>query len=133
LPRQAVLQQTPSAQKPVRHWLLLSQGTPSGRGPQLPALQLAGLTQSASEAQTSLQTALAAPLALTQMEGLQVIGEPVWQVPLPSQLDAGTSPLPPAQAEGPQPVPDLCRAQPPRPLQVPSWPQVPGSCRLQKP
>jgi hypothetical protein len=70
-------------------------------------------TQSAFESQTTLQ----APL--TQMDGLQVMGEPARQTPLPSQLEAGTSP-PPAQVACPQEVPDLCLAQPPSPLQVPS-------------
>jgi hypothetical protein len=87
-------------------------------------MQVAGLTQSLLLSQTTLQAALA------HMEGAQLMGVPTWQVPLPSQLEAGTSPLPEHEAL-PQEVPALNFEQPPRPLQVPSCPQVSGAIFLQ--
>jgi hypothetical protein len=122
----ALSQQTPSAQKPDLHWALVSHVTPSGRGPQLPLLHVRGAMQSAFVVQTTLHC------PFSQIEGLQVMGEPARQVPLPSQLEAGTRP-PAEQVDWPQLVPDLCFAQPPSPLQVPSWPQVAGASGLQIP
>jgi len=40
LPPQAVVQQTPSAQNPLPHSLLVEQGCPGALGPQLPPTQL---------------------------------------------------------------------------------------------
>src|SRR5262249_45585165 len=92
-PVQADSQQTPSAQKPDRHWPVLSQGWPRPRRPQLPPVHMLGTAQSALLAQTTLQ----APS--THSEGEQLMGEPARQVPLPSQLEAGVSP-PPEQDAG---------------------------------
>jgi hypothetical protein len=113
LPVQVESQQTPSAQKPDLHWLVLLQGWPSPRRPQLPPAQTWGTAQSPLPAQTTLQ----APSA--QMDGEQLMGEPARQVPLPSQLEAGVSP-PPEHAGALQMVPALCLLQAPTPLQVPS-------------
>jgi hypothetical protein len=87
-------------------------------------LHVRGAMQSAFEVQTTLHW------PFSQIEGLQVMGEPARQLPLPSQLDAGTRP-PAEQEDWPQLVPDLCLAQPPSPLQVPSCPQVAGTSCLQ--
>jgi hypothetical protein len=111
-PSQADSQQTPSAQKPDLHWLLWVQSWPSPRMPQLPLLQVAGATQSASEVQASLH---ASPW---QMEGAQLIGDPTTQVPLPSQVEAGVS-APPAHEGGRQTLPERALMHPPAPLH---WP-----------
>jgi hypothetical protein len=111
-PSQAASQQTPSAQKPDLHWLPCMHGCPSPRMPQLPLLQVAGGTQSASEAQLSLQ---ALPW---QMEGAQLMGDPTTQVPLPSQVEAGVS-MPSAQEAGRHIVPETAFVHPPAPLHCP--------------
>ena len=54
-PVQASLQQTPSAQNPDLHWLVLVQGCPRPRNPQLPPAQTWGTAQSAFPAHTTLQ------------------------------------------------------------------------------
>ncbi len=58
LPVQAVVQQTPSAQKPLAHSLPAEQGWPGDLGPQLPFTQLCPCTQSASLAQWLTQALL---------------------------------------------------------------------------
>jgi hypothetical protein len=52
-PLQAVLQQTPSAQKLEAHWAAAVQAAPGGLSPQLPATHLTFAAQSASVAQLS--------------------------------------------------------------------------------
>ena len=54
-PLQAVLQQTPSAQKLDAHWVEAVQMAPSGLSPQLPATHFTFSAQSASEAQVAKQ------------------------------------------------------------------------------
>lgn len=89
-PVQASLQQTPSTQKPDLHSSFDRQAWPSPGLPQLPAAQVAGGTQSASEAHEVRQ----APFA--HRWGAQAIAPAATQAPRPSQVLAGTR-SPPAQ------------------------------------
>jgi hypothetical protein len=75
-PVQAMLQQTPSAQKPEAHCEPVLQMAPSGFGPQLPFTHFAP-TQSLSEAQVARQ----APVVPSQLKGAQMTVGPAVQVP----------------------------------------------------
>ncbi len=55
---QAVVQQTPSAQKPLPHSVPVEQGWPGDFGPQLPPTQLCPATQSLSLVQWLTQAPL---------------------------------------------------------------------------
>jgi hypothetical protein len=81
-PVQAELQQTPSAQCPEAHCPgVVVQSAPFGLRPQLPATHLVLGTQSESEAQVLTQ----ALVALSQLNGAQMMDGPEAQLPLPSQ------------------------------------------------
>jgi hypothetical protein len=75
-PVQAMLQQTPSAQKPEAHCEPALQIAPSGLGPQLPFTHF-DPTQSLSDAQVTAQ----APLFASQLNGAQMTVGPAVQVP----------------------------------------------------
>jgi len=75
-PVQAMLQQTPSAQKPEAHWDPAAQKAPVGLGPQLPFTHFEA-TQSLSEAQVVAQE----PVFASQLNGAQMTVGPAVQVP----------------------------------------------------
>jgi hypothetical protein len=75
-PVQAMLQQTPSAQKPEAHCAPALQTAPSGFGPQLPFTHFEP-TQSLSEAQVVAQALVVA----SQLNGAQMTVGPAVQVP----------------------------------------------------
>jgi len=75
-PVQAMLQQTPSAQKPEAHCDPATQIAPSGFGPQLPFTHFE-LTQSLSETQVAAQE----PVVGSQLNGAQMMVGPAVQVP----------------------------------------------------
>src|SRR5262245_30778702 len=87
---QALVQHTPSARKPVRHWLALPATWPAGfLGWQMPAPQYAVVDmQSASTLQLAWQT------PPTQGAGLQSMMSEATQVPPPSQRSGGVKVLP---------------------------------------
>jgi hypothetical protein len=91
-PVQAVLQQTPSAQKPDWHSEPLAQACPPIFGPQLPALQTCPVDRShwLSEVQVSKQALFVA----SQPNGEQIIVGPSEQTPAPSQTPIPTSAAP---------------------------------------
>ena len=76
-PVQALLQQTPSAQKFEAHCEAAVQSAPIGFGPQVPFAHLMPLAQSASDAQVP-KHALVFP---SQLNGAQMITGPDAQVP----------------------------------------------------
>jgi hypothetical protein len=119
-PVQAMLQQTPSAQKPEAHCDPALQMAPSGFGPQLPFTHFEP-TQSPSEEQVARQ----APVA-SQLNGAQMTVGPAVQVPSPSQT---RPPFIAAPSQDPrwQVVPRTKLRQAPAPSHVPSRPQVGGS------
>jgi hypothetical protein len=80
-PVQALLQQTPSTQKPEAHWLASLQGAAVCRLPQLPFTHLMFAAQSLSEAHCVRQALVAA----SQLNGEQILAGPVTQLPAPSQ------------------------------------------------
>ena len=82
---QAVLQQTPSVQNPLKHCALLAQVAPLDFLPHELFTQVLGETHSLS----SLQVVKQAPLA--QVKGEQALSGGVTHLPLPSHLDAGVS------------------------------------------
>jgi hypothetical protein len=82
LPLQALLQQTPWAQKPLAHSPAAAQVWPFCLGPQLPFVQACVASQSASVVQWLLQ----APS--THRNGEQLCTPCGRQVPLPSQVPA---------------------------------------------
>lgn len=124
LPVQAVLQQTPSAQKPLRHSAPFEHVWPGPFFPQLPPWHVLGATHSELLPQDPRQAASA------QVYGAQLIGEPVMHVPAPSQMLAGIN-VAPEQAAALQIVPAAYLLHPPCPLQTPLWPHVSGPCRVQ--
>ena len=75
-PVQAMLQQTPSAQKPEAHCDPARQMAPAGFGPQLPFTHFEP-TQSLSEAQVATQV----PVVASQLNGAQMTLGPAAQVP----------------------------------------------------
>jgi hypothetical protein len=75
-PVQAVLQQTPSAQKPEAHCDPALQTAPGGLGPQLPFTHFEP-TQSLSELQVPAQV----PVVASQLNGAQMTVGPAVQVP----------------------------------------------------
>jgi hypothetical protein len=116
VPVQAVSQQKPSTQKPVRHSLAAPQLWPFCFLPQEPSRHRLPAVQSALLAQLPLQVFCA------QTKGAQATGLPSTQVPAPSHTLMGIS-LPPEQLAGLHSVPAAYLAQPPCPLQVPDMPQ----------
>jgi hypothetical protein len=100
-PVQVLLQQTPSAQKPIAHCAEVVQTAPIGFLPQLPATHLMLEAQSASEAHSATQTLV----LLSQLNGAQIVDGPEVQLPAPSQIR-----MPPIEA----------------PSQVPAWQTVPS-------
>ncbi len=101
-PVQALLQQTPSTQKPDAHWLASVQLVPVICLPQLPLRHLIPGAQSPSDAQRVTQ-ALA---AVSQPNGAQIFTAPATQLPAPSHVR-----IPPTEA----------------PLQVPAWQTLPAT------
>jgi hypothetical protein len=116
---QAMLQQTPSVQKPEPHSLSPLQTAPIGLAPQLP------FAHSVPLAQSELDVHVVAHLFVAglQLYGAQIVVGPALQCPWPSQT---LMPL----TEAPSHVPDLqivpagCLRQWPCPSQVPSPPQL---------
>ena len=84
IPTHAVAQQTPCSQKPELHSAAAPQPAPTGFLPQLPAMQVFGLVQSAVVVQVVRQ----APPE-PQTNGSHDDGDVVWQVPVPLQVRAG--------------------------------------------
>jgi hypothetical protein len=82
---QAVLQQTPSVQKPLKHCALFAQVAPLDFLPHELFTQVLGETQSLS----TLQVVKQAPLA--QVKGAHALSGGVTHLPLPSHLAAGVS------------------------------------------
>jgi hypothetical protein len=116
VPPQAVMQQTPCAQKPDRHSPLPPHATPTLFLAQLPPMQVNGATQSASAPQVALHAD--AP----QTYGSHIDDVAAWQVPVPLHDRADVS-VEPVQLAAAHVVPAAYRRQPPAPLQEPSWPQ----------
>jgi hypothetical protein len=80
VPVQAVLQQTPCAQKPDWQAVPALHGEPGGSLPQLPPVQELGETQSAFVVQVVLQT------PVPHSKGSHICVVAVRQLPLPSQV-----------------------------------------------
>jgi hypothetical protein len=85
---QALLQQTPSVQKPLWHWLALEQVAPFTLRPQEPFTQVAGGTQSLASV-ADVQLILQAPFSQTKPPHDWFEG--VVQAPLPSQVETGVT------------------------------------------
>ena len=85
VPVQALLQQTPCAQKPDWQAAAAEQGAPGGSFPQLPLVQELGATQSLLVVQVILQ----APVP--HWKGSHSVEVTVLQFPVPSQVRAGVS------------------------------------------
>lgn len=85
---QALLQQTPSVQKPLWHWLALEQVAPFTLRPHDPFTQVAGGTQSLASV-ADVQLILHAPFSQTNPPHGWLDG--VRQPPLPSQVEAGVT------------------------------------------
>ena len=120
VPVQALMQQTPLAQKPLVHWSVAVQACPFGRfAPQAP-LWHSPLTQLASAVQVDGLHAVVD--AQTTPPG-QAAAAGVEQVPAPLQSPVGVS-WPPLQETAPQLTLDGANRQPPFPSQVPSCPQA---------
>jgi hypothetical protein len=114
---QAVLQQTPSVQKPLRHWLALEHAAPFTLRPQDPFTQVAGGTQSLDSV-AEVQLILQAPFSHTKPPQDRLPG--VAQLPWPVQVEAGDTAedgppvvLATQLAGGLQGAPDSTKAQPP--------------------
>lgn len=124
----ALLQQTPSVQKPLRHWLALEQVAPFTLRPQVPFAQVAGDTQSTFSV-AGVQLILHAPFSQTNPPHDWFWG--VWQTPRPSQVevgvidDDGAGGVAPTQTEGLHELPSANAQAPLR--QAPVVPQVVGS------
>jgi hypothetical protein len=116
-PVQAVLQQTPWAQKPLLHSPPAPQDAPSGLRPQLDAVQTLPLVQSV------LAVQVAAQLPELHTYGAHGCDAPGMQVPLPSQRPASVS-VDPVHDCMPQARPGGYRRQAPAPLHDPSVPQL---------
>jgi hypothetical protein len=117
VPPQAVPQQTPCAQLPVRHSPPAPQATPLAFLAQLPPMQVKGATQWASVVHVVRH---AVP---PQAYGSHIDVVAAWQVPVPLH-DRDDVSVEPVQLSAPHCVPVPYRRQPPAPLQVPSRPQV---------
>jgi hypothetical protein len=98
----AVLQHSPSVQKPLWHWLAAVHDTPLALRPQVLFAQMLTPEQSCAWV-AGVQLFLQAPEA--QVKGSQALLLGVTQLPLPSQVEAGVSVDAPAQAEALQLVP----------------------------
>jgi hypothetical protein len=120
-PVQAVLQQTPSTQKPLMQSVAAAQVWPLPFLPQLPPWQVAGATHWLLSLQLGLQ---AVP---SQTKGAQSMGVPIMQLPSPSHSLAGISMFVPAQLPTLHGLPGLYFAQLPWPLHRPLWPQLSGA------
>jgi len=117
VPPQAVMQQTPCAQKPDRHSPPTPQATPTAFLAQLPPMQVNGATQSAS----TVQVFLHAPEPHAYGSHMDEVA--AWQVPVPlhDRVDIKVDPVQLAPAHC---VPAAYSRQPPAPLQKPSVPQL---------
>jgi hypothetical protein len=125
-PVQALLQQTPSTQKPESHSVDALQENPAFFRPQLPETHLRPVTQSASVVQLARQV-----VEPTVHEyGSQTIVVPDTQLPVPSQTRMPSS-SESLQVPAPQVVPAGKSRQAPRPSHVPSKPQLVGSSATQ--
>ena len=120
VPLQALVQQTPSAQKPLVHWSVAVQACPFGRFPAQTPLWHSPLRQSASAAQVDALHVVADAQATPPG---QPLGAGVEQAPAPLQVPTGVS-WPPLQEALPQATVEIAFRQPPLPSQNPSWPQV---------
>jgi hypothetical protein len=118
-PRQPVLQQTPSAQKPDAQSVFFAQIAPRGLGPQLPLTQTTPATQSSSD----LHVVTQAFFDGSQSNGAQIVAGPDLQRPRPSQTSTSTTAAS-WQEPGLQIVPATWLRQAPLPSQVPSSPHV---------
>jgi hypothetical protein len=123
VPQAELPQQTPSVQKPVRHWLAAVQAWPLGLRAQLLLVpdpwQVSGATQSPSTAQVVLQTLLVVSQTKPPAQ-VEEVGAA--QVPLPLQCETGVN-VDPLQAWLPQETPVPASWQAPAPLQAPVLPQ----------
>jgi hypothetical protein len=100
LPVQAVMQQTPCAQKLLWQSPATAQLAPIGRSPHELPLQTFGGAQSASAVHVDLQA------ATPHLNGKHEVGAGVTHAPAPSHADAGVSVMPLAgQLAAPQGVP----------------------------
>jgi hypothetical protein len=121
-PRHAMLQQTPSVQKPEAQSPSLLHTAPRGLGPQLPFTHAMPGTQSALDWQVTTQ----ASVVSSQLNGAQIVAGPALHRPSPSQtltpMTAASEHIP-----GLQIVPATCWRQAPLPSQVPSSPQLEAS------
>ena len=123
VPQGPVPQQTPSVQKPVRHWVPPVQAWPFGLRAQLLLVpdpwQVSGATQSPSAVQVVLQTLLVASQT-NPPEQVDEVGAA--QVPLPLQCETGVN-VDPLQDWLPHETPVPANWQAPAPLQAPVLPQ----------
>jgi hypothetical protein len=127
VPLQAVLQQTPWAQKVLRHSVPPEQTAPFGLSPQEPAMQEAGIAQSPSVAQVALQA------FVPQANGKQEDDAGIPQVPAPSQVPPGVKVVPlVGQLAFWQEVPDWYFSQAPA-WHLPSVPQLGAPLSVQLP
>jgi hypothetical protein len=117
VPPQAVMQQTPCAQKPDRHSPPEPQATPMSFLAQLPPMHVNGATQWLS----TVQVVLHAPAP--QVYWLHDVVVAAWQVPVPLHDCADVS-VDPVQLCAAHCVPAAYSRQPPAPSQNPSVPQV---------
>ena len=120
VPLQALVQQTPSAQKPLVHWSVAVQACPFGRFPAQAPLWHSPLPQSASAVQVD---GLHAVVDAQTTPPEQAAAAGVEQLPAPLQSPPGVS-WPPPQEAVPQLTLDAANRQPPFPSQVPSCPQA---------
>jgi hypothetical protein len=131
VPQGPVPQQTPSVQKPVRHWVPPVQAWPFGLRAQLllepEPWQVSGATQSASALQVVLQTLLVVSQTKPP-EQVEEVGAA--QVPLPLQCETGVN-VDPLQDWLPHETPVPASWQAPAPLHAPVLPQ--GGFAAQRP
>jgi hypothetical protein len=120
VPSQALMQHTPSAQKPLSHSGPVVHGRPIGTLPQLL------LTQVLPFAHWLLLLQTRTHWLFSHLDGLHGRATPFTQVPSPSQTPAGIHSLSFLHAASSQTVSGGYFAQPPCPLQTPLCPQVSG-------
>jgi hypothetical protein len=121
VPPQALLQQTPSTQKPLAQSPAVLHATPfCSCGTHRPAAQWLPAVQSLFEPQ------LVAHAAVAHMNAPQELVPGVWQTPRPLQVLAGWY-VEPVHEEPMHVVPITCRRQAPAPSHMPSRPQVDAS------
>ena len=117
VPPQALLQQTPSSQKPVLHSAALAHATPPPFFAHVPPMQEKSVAQSAATAQVVAQ-ALG-----PQMNGVHALTAPATHAPAPSHFPVARA-VPALHIGDVHDVPDGYLRHAPLPSQVPSSPQV---------